>query len=406
MLLQLAWRNLWRHRRRTWLNLSSIAFAAVVMVFLLAFQLGSYATMKENVLRVYDGFAQIQPLHYRDDPSLRKTLDEPDALRKMSESMDGIAAVAPRTMTYAILSHGDRSFGTAVTGVDPACEVKVSSLHNSIVHGRYLQPGDAASVVLGDALARNLGVGVGDSVTLLGEAKDGSIAADVLTVRGIFSSGTAEIDRQLAQMPLARFQFSFAMPGEINVLVLGGPSLAAVTDALPGLRAALGQSQARVIDWKTLQPGLAAAIQLDFTTSLLWYASLIVVVVFIILNTLLMSVLERTREFGVLLALGMRPGRIGAMVWLELMLMALLGLAAGMLLGGALTLIASHYGIEMPGAEAVFSKWGLPGRLYPRLSWISVSAGPAALALGIVLAGVVPFRRVHRLAPVAAMRAA
>lgn len=406
MLLQLAWRNLWRHARRTWLNLASIAFAAVVMVFLLAFQLGSYATMKENVLRVYDGFAQVQPATYHDAPELRKTLDDPATLIEKAESINGINAVAPRTMTYAILSHGDKSFGAALTGVDPAREIRVSSLHNSIIHGRYLQPGDGASVVLGDALARNLGVAVGDTLTMLGEARDGSIAADVLTVRGIFSSGTDDIDRQFAQMPLDRFQASFAMDGKINTLVLGGHSLAAVSDALPALRTALGTTTARVMSWHSLQPGLDAAIQLDLKTSLLWYASLIVVVVFIILNTLLMSVLERTREFGVLLALGMRPAQIGIMVWLELILMALLGLAAGIALGSVLTLIAGHYGIEMPGAEAVFAQWGLPGRLYPRLSWVSAGAGPGAMALGIFLAGLIPFRRVRRLEPVPAMRAA
>jgi ABC-type lipoprotein release transport system permease subunit len=406
MLLGLAWRNIWRQPRRTLLNLGSIAFAALVMVFLLAFQLGSYATMKENVLRVFDGFARVQPAGYSDDPVLRRTLDDPAQLMSRLAGISGITAVAPRASTYAILSRNDQSFGAAIVGVDPAREVAVSTLHESVTRGRYLGPGDQDSVVLGVALARNLGVHVGDTVTLLGEARDGTIAADILTVRGIFSTGTDEIDRQFAEMPLSRFQASFTMGQRVNTLVLGGPALDGVTGALGRVREALPSGALEVRSWSQLQPGLAAAISLDLHTSLLWYASLIVVVVFIILNTLLMSVLERTREFGVLLALGMRPGRLGLMIWLELGLLALLGLAVGIALGGAVALVVGHYGIEMPGAEAVFAQWGLPGRLYPRLDWVSATAGPGAMAAAILLAGIFPYRRVRRLEPVSAMRSA
>ena len=118
MLAGLAWRNLWRQPRRTVLNLSSIAFAAVVMVFLLSFQLSTYATMKENVLRIMDGFAQIQPRGYLDKPELKKAIDDPGPLLARAETVDGIAAAAPRASSFAILSDGKKSIGAAVVGVD------------------------------------------------------------------------------------------------------------------------------------------------------------------------------------------------------------------------------------------------------------------------------------------------
>jgi len=406
MLAGLAWRNLWRQPRRTLLNVSSIAFATLIMVFLLSFQLGTYATMKENVLRVMDGFAQIQPAGYKDSPDIKKVIDRPEQMLAQLASVDGIGAAAPRAMSFAILSDGEKSIAAAVLGVDPQREVRVSRLNHSIKQGRYLQADDDAAMVLGSSLARNLGVVVGDNVTLLGEARDGSIAADVLRVVGIFETGTADIDRQFSEMPLARFQASFAMGSAVNLIVLSGPSLAGVSQALPEVRARLQQPGLRVYAWKTLQPGMDAAISLDLTTSLLWYASLVIVVAFIILNTLLMSVLERTREFGVLLAIGMRPARLGIMIWLELALLALLGLAVGIALGSAITLTIGHYGLEMPGAEALFAQWGLPGKLYPRLSLLSLSAGPGAMALCILLAGIFPYRRVRKLEPVSAMRTA
>lgn len=406
MLLGLAWRNLWRHPRRTVLNVGSIAFASLVMVFLLSFQLGTYATMKENILRMLDGFAQVQPPGYKDNPGIRKVIAQPAAIMKRLHTIDGVDAVAPRGRSYAILSNGEKSIAAAVVGVDPKLETQVSRLNHSIRQGRYLRDDDAAVVVLGSSLARNLHVSVGDQVSMLGQARDGSVAADVLKVIGIFHTGTPEIDRQFAEMPLARFQTSFAMGQAVNLIVLSGPTLAGVSHALPRVRRALADTRLQVYDWQVLQPGLDAAISLDLNTSMLWYVSLVVVVVFIILNTLLMSVLERTREFGVLLAVGMRPSLLGRMIWLELSLLALLGLAAGMIIGSTVTLIYSHYGINMPGAETFFAQWGIPGKLYPRLSLLSLSAGPGVMVVCIILAGIFPYRRVRRLEPVTAMRSA
>lgn len=411
MLLELAWRNLWRYPRRTWLNVLSIAFATVVMVFLLSFQLGTYSTMKENVLRILDGFAQIQPQGYQDNPDLKKNIDDPTALLQKAEAIDGIDAAAPRAMSFVILANGEKSVGAAMVGVDPEREVLVSTLNHSIKQGRYLQSDDSNQVILGISLARNLGVKVGDTVTLLGGALDGSIAADVLTVTGIFSSGTAELDRQFAEIPLHRFQETFAMGSAVNTIVLSGPTLSGVTNALPELQQRLNQAShndrpLEVQPWHILQPGMKAAINLDLDTSFLWYVSLVIVVVFIILNTLLMSVLERTHEFGVLLAIGMRPGSLGVMIWLELILLALVGLALGLAVGSAITLTVQHYGVELPGSEALFAQWGLPGKLFPRLSLLSLSAGPGVMVACIFVAGIFPYRRVRNLEPVAAMRAA
>ena len=374
------------------------------MVFLLSFQLGVYGTMKENVLRIVDGFAQVQPPGYKDNPSIRKTISDPAGLMTKIEAVHGLGTAAPRAMSYVILSRGDKSFGAAILGVDPLLEVAVSRLNNAIVQGRYLSTEDNDAVVLGTRLARNLKVSVGDKVTLLGGALDGSIAADVLTVAGIYDTGTQEIDRQLAEMPLGRFQATFAMNGAVNSIVLSGKTLGDVEGALGGVRRAVATDGFKVLSWQELEPGLNGAINLDFRTSLLWYVSLVIVVVFIILNTLLMSVMERTHEFGVLLAVGMQPGRVGVMIWLELFFLALVGLAIGIGIGDAITLAVTHYGLEMPGAEAIFSKWGLPGRVYPRLGPASMLAGPVAMGTCILLAGVFPYRHVSKLEPVGAMR--
>lgn len=404
-MIALAWRNLWRQPRRTMLSLAVIALAAVVTVFLLALQAGSYAAMKNNTLGVFDGDAQVQQPAYLDDPGIRRTIARPQQLAQAIGRIPGVTAVTVRGATYALLSKGQRSVGIYVVGVQPATEARVSSIGRSLRIGRYLQPGATAEIVLGQALARNLDVSVGDRVTLLGTARDGSVAADVLTVRGIFASGVGALDRQLAEMPLARFQTDFAMPGMANVIAISGRDLAQVQAALPAVRK-LAQAQGLVVrDWSELEPGLAGAIHLDASTSMLWYVSLVIVVVMLLLNTLLMSVLERTREFGVLLAVGMRDSAIGGMVWLELLLLLALGLGIGILMGGGLVAWYHLHGLALPGAEGVFAQWGLPSKMYPQLSAFTLLTGPAAIALATTVAGVFPYLRIRRLRPVAAMRA-
>ena len=405
MLAGLAWRNLWRQPQRTILSILSIALTSALLIFVLSFQIGVYSLMKTNVLRIFDGFAQLQANGYASDPDMRKTIARPETLAADLRTIGGIDAAAPRVMTFAILAHGNRSFGSAVIGVDPANEPLVSTLAHAVHIGRYLGPGDSDAAVIGDGLARDLGLKLGDSVTLLGSGFDGSVAADVLHVVGIFHSGM-DIDRQMLQMPLARAQETFALGDRANTVALAGPSLSSVNSALPNVTNLARHHGVDVADWVALEPSLNDTITLKIITSALMFAALVAVVVFIILNTLLMSVLERTHEFGVLLALGMRPGSVGRMVWIELFMLALIGAALGIGLGVAITLWFEHQGISYAGFSSVLAQLALPDRLYPALSFESVAIGPGAILISIIIAGLVPYLHVYRLQAAAAMRAA
>ncbi|HVT11132.1 MAG TPA: FtsX-like permease family protein [Fimbriimonadaceae bacterium] len=403
MLLRLASRNLWRQPVRTWLSILTIALASALLVFSLSFQLSFYGAMKESSLRVTDGFAQVQPKGYQDDPDIRKTVGNANDLAARIARIPGIAA-APRGSAYAILANGPRSFGAEVLGIDPAPDSELTTLHAKLSAGRWLRAGDSGALVMGDALARNLGVSPGDKVSLVGSAADGSIAADGLVLVGEFHSGIGDLDRQVAEIPLARFQETFALGGKANVLLIGGRSLDAVDRALPDLRRIANQEGLEVKDWGELEPALKQAITLDFSTGMIWYVSLIAIVAFIVFNALLMAVLERTREFGMLLAVGMRSESIAKMLWLELCLLALVGNGAGILLGGSVAYYFERQGMTIGGLQGVFADWGLPSRLFIHVTPASLLAGPAAITGTIALAGGLLFaRRVRRIDPAAAM---
>jgi ABC-type lipoprotein release transport system permease subunit len=405
VLAALAWRNLWRRPQRTVLSLVSIALVTALLMFMLSFQEGVYGAMKEATLRIFDGYAQLQPPGWADDPTLDRAIDHPDPLARQAEGLRGVDAAAPRVNAFAILAHGARSYGAAVVGVDPHRERRISSIPSTIRAGRYLTGGDSDAAVLGDTLARNLDLDVGGEVTLLGEARDGSVAADVLRVVGLYHSGVPDLDRSILEMPLARAQATFGMEGAATTIAVSGPSLIAVNHAVPALRTLGRRAGVSVLDWAALEPAIREGIDLKYAVAMMFYATLVVVVAFIILNTLLMSVLERTREFGMLLALGMRPGQIGAMVWFELLGLALLGCLIGLLVGGGVTLWLQARGIVYPVDPRLLAQFGLPTRLYPALTPFSALFGPAALLAAISLGGIAPYLRVTGLTPALAMRA-
>ena len=405
MLASLAWRNIWRQPVRSILSLIGLAFTSMLLVFMLSFQLGSYDTMKIGALGLFDGFGQFQPVGYDDDPDISRLLPEWEAILDAVE-IKGVDAATPRASSFAIMAKDETSFGAAVLGVDPAREPLVSNLSTTIIEGRYLAPEDDATIVMGEGLARNLGLVLGDTVIMLGTGNDGAVAADVLELVGIFSTGISAIDRQITQMPLTRFQETYNLGNAVNVVAIRGADFKGVERAATDLRAHATEYGVVYLDWKELQPELEQMIILDISSNMMFYIIMVVVVVFILLNTLYMSVLERTREFGGLMAIGMRPRQIGAMVWLELIFLSLLGTAIGIALGAALVIWLEGVGIEIPGADEVMAQWGMAGRIYPDLSFLSATVAPAVIVLSIVVLGFIPYRRILGLEPVSAMGAA
>jgi ABC-type lipoprotein release transport system permease subunit len=406
LVLRLAWRNLWRQPRRTWLTTGAMVFSNVLLVFMISLQFGMYRLMIENSLKAFTGHMQVQAQGYIDDQKIRQVIPDVVALAENLRQALGSDEVAARATAFALASSEDRSYGIAVFGVEPRFEPNVSNIPGLVSEGRYLQNNGAAELVIGRVLARNLKVGVGDELTLIGSGRDGSFAAVVTDVVGIFDSGVAELDRTIAQMPLGPFQDVFYMQGAGHQVVVNAPRLSQVAELEQRVAALLPQDQDLVVhDWDALVPGLKQAIQADISSAVFMYAVLVILVAFSVLNTQLMSVLERTHEFGIVLALGLKPGRLGRLVLLETALMGGMGLLIGALLGGALTAWLGTRGFTMPGMEEMGARFNLPSRLHPQVTFASLLSGPAVVFLFSLLASVYPALRLRRLQPVEAMRA-
>lgn len=403
----LAWRNLWRHRRRTWLTVGAMVFCNVLLVFMISLQLGAYQMMIDNTLALSSGHLQVQHRGYREQQRMRDTVPGATSLAATLREQLPAEGVATRGQAFALASSEQRSFGVLLSGVEPGEEPRVSSLPGLLREGRYLQAGDSDAIVVGAVLARNLQVDVGGEVTFIGSGRDGSIAAGVATVVGVLETGVRDLDRALAQVPLDWFQDVFAMGDAGHAVVARLEHLDQVPAAVATVRALLpAEEDLVVLDWNQIQPGLRQAIQSDMASAWFMYGVLILLVAFSVLNTQLMSVMERTHEFGVMLALGLGPGRLARLVGMETLLLSALGLLIGLALGALLVAYLSVAGFTYPGMDELAAQFNMPERMYPQISVLALSWGPLAVFLFSLLAAVYPALRPYRLAPVAAMRAA
>src|SRR5210317_494892 len=403
IVLRLAWRNLWRHARRTWLTIGAMVFSNTLLVFMISFQFSMYGLMIDNTLQVFSGHMQVQAPEYKDDQKMRQVVPGVQPLAAQLRKEFDSDTIAARGWAFGLASSEERSYGIGIYGVEPEFEPRVSNIPGLIEEGRFFEQNDAMEIVIGEVLARNLRIGVGDELTILGSGLDGSFAAAVVVVVGVFESGVKDIDRNIAEMPLGTFQDVFYMNGAGHQVVIMAPTL----DDAPALQsnvAAFLPDGLVVHSWDVLQPGLKQAIQADISSAFFMYGILVILVAFSVLNTQLMSVLERTHEFGVVMALGMKPGRLGRLVMLETALMGLLGFLLGAAAGALLTYWLSVNGLSYPGMEEMAANFNLPGRVYPQVSILKTVFGPAVVFLFTLLAAIYPAWRLRSLHPVEAMR--
>ena len=405
----MAWRNIWRNPRRTILTVCAITFASVLLVFMLSFQFGSYETMINTSVKISTGHLQVQAEKYQEKKSIRFVIPDPRAVADIVDQIPEVAAYTFRGQAFSLISSKDRTYGVVVTGIDPVKEANVSRLKKLVREGNFLSADDVNLAVVGSLLAKNLRVTIGDELTLLGQGRDGSIAATVVQVKGIFSSGIDEFDRSAMQIPLAAFQDTFSMDEAVHEVVVIGKSLSDVSRIKAKLKAALSGLNSRkplkVLDWQELMPGLRQAIEMDLVSGLIFYGLLIIVVAFSILNTFLMAIFERTREFGVMMAIGTTPRRLTKILLIESISMTLIGILAGILIGIGITYYFQINGIDFSGGSELLSQFGITGRMYPKLSFLSVSIGPFMVLFFTFIAALYPALKVRRLRPVEAMTA-
>ncbi len=412
IVLRLGWRNLWRNPRRSALSIAAVAVAFGVLITLDGLREGMARQMLDNATRLSLAHVQLHEAGYLPDRSLYDTIggergtDVP-ALMAAVEALAGPSAAAPRTFGFGLLSTGPRSVGAQLAGVDPTREARVTSLLDAVTEGRGLLGAPPNAVLLGRTLADELRARLGDRIAVVTQAADGAIGNELLTVRGIFRTGLATLDRSLALLAIGDLQALLALPPsrihEVAVRLDDPIRAADVAIALarsPALPAGL-----RADSWETLAPALVEYLRLLRG----WNRIMILIVgtfaAFGVLNTMLMAVFERTHEMGVLAALGLRPAQFLAMVVAETLFLAAVGLVAGLGLGALGMAYFAWHGWDLSRWAAGLTIAGVlvDPVLRGTVTWRATPSTGLALAAITVLAALVPALRAARMKPVEAL---
>jgi putative ABC transport system permease protein len=364
--LKLGWRNLGRNKRRTFLTLGAVALYCWLLLWFLWFGDGAHDGMIENYVRILTGHVQIHARGFRDDMSVMKRIREPGPVLEAVARTPKVRSYSARIKTYALAAaHGD-SAGAFVLAFDPRRERGVSNMHKSLREGRFLEEGRGREVVIGYVLAENLGLKIGDEIAVMVQAADGSMGADKFAVVGLADPGISSMNNSLIMMNLADAQTLLAYGDAVNEIIVMADDSYDVDRVDRELKANIDLERYEVLTWAEAAPEMKQLVELDWASFVLMMAVFAVVALLGIMNTVVMSVFERVREFGIMTAMGLRPGQLARLVVTETLLLTLVAAAVGFGLAAATTYANTIYGFDMSvfGAQESLADWGMANTLF------------------------------------------
>ncbi len=399
----LAWRNVWRTPRRTLVVLMAATIAVWSMIVSSALMRGITDQMVSNGIATLTGHIQIHERGYRNDPAVETSMKDPAALVKAIEPhLPPGALRADRVRVNAIASNARHSEGVTLVGVDPGKEKQISFIARSVTSGSYLQPDDGYSVLIGKALMDRLETHIGRKLILMSQDTDKEIASRAFRISGVFRAELEATERQFVFITLPAARDMLKMKQSLSEVSVVLPDRAKVEETAAALRSAL-PSGYEVHTWQELLPLATAMLKMYEALIYLWYLVAFIAMGFGIVNTILMAVLERTREFGLLRALGMRPGWIVEEVLTESLLLLVMGTGLGTCLGMLCAAVLSYTGIDLSIVAGGVKTFGLPRVIYPvvRLPDV-ILANVVVFVLGLLVSAY-PAVKASRFTPVKAM---
>ncbi len=345
---KLAWRSLWRNKRRTLITTSSIGLGLFLAVVFIAIAEGFYAKMIDDAVRIQGGHITLEHPEYRNAPAVDLAVSEDRAFRQRIARLPAVEEVKALILGQGVAQSSANGVGVVVMGVEPAIEARSSPLAKRIIRGSYLEEITGRDVVIGSGLARQLKLDIGKKLVLTTNDVYGNLVEELTRVKGIFEVGSDEVDGYLVQVPIgfARTLFSLG-PDQVTQLgvVLRDPD--ELQDSLREIRALIAGKPVAAYSWDQILPELASYIAMDGYSNQIYQGLLLFLIMFTIFNTILMSVLERRREFALVLAIGTPPRRLQVQILLESVYLGLLGCALGLILGGGASYLLKIYGLDL-----------------------------------------------------------
>jgi ABC-type lipoprotein release transport system permease subunit len=361
--IKLAWRNIWRNKRRTLITTASIFFGVVLSAFMSSMQEGSYAQYISAIVNSYSGYLQVHAKGYWEDKIINNSFTFDKTFDSKFQRINEITIYAPRFETFCLAASEDVTKGVMVMGIDPQKEDRITNISGKLKQGRYLQNEDNG-ILLGSGLARFLKLGVNDTLVLIGQGYHGTSAAGKYPVRGIIKHPSPELDRSLVCMDIKNCQELFSARDLLTSMVIMVHDNDDVAPAKDKLVKSLG-SELEVMDWQEMNQLLLKQIESDRAQGVITKGILYMIIAFGILGTVMMMVAERKKEFGVMLAVGMQKYKLISIVILETLFMGMIGVMAGIIASIPLLFYFLYNPIPLTGqAEEMMLQMGFEPAMF------------------------------------------
>ncbi len=396
--LILAWRNIWRNKRRSLITMSSVLFAVLLAIFFYSLEKGTYDRMIDNMVRFSTGYIQIQDVLYDDEPSMDHSMLVDDHITGLLDEYDDMIDVyVPRIQHFALAASGPVTRGSMVMGIDPGKEARLNDLSDRITAGDFIKPRDN-DIVVAEGLANILRADVGDSLVLLGQGFQGITAAGIYRIKGIIHLNIPEMNSTTIYMSLDAAQWFYGADDRVTCLIVM-PKNAGHTHRLAGrLREGIDSEWYRVLTWDEMLADLLVLMQFDIAGTMVLLLILYIVIAFGLFGTMLTMLLERRKEFAMLMSLGMKRYQLAAICFTESIFLSLTGALAGIITALPVILYLHYFPIELGGNLAIaMEDYGFEAIL-PIAADPSIFLSQALIVLMIAMViGLYPVYSVHRL---------
>jgi ABC-type lipoprotein release transport system permease subunit len=412
-LLRLAWRNLWYNPGRTLIAMAAIGFGYAMLLFVACLMAGLRQQMIASGTDLALSDIEVHAPGYYPDRPLQQTLGgrngtDVGALVAAIEADPTVRAAGPRVYGFGLVSAAHQSVGAQLLGVDPELERKLTVLQTRMIKGHYLTDDMPKGVVMGDQLATAIGVDVGADIVLLASAADGSMGNDLYTLAGTFHTGLDEMDRGLVLMPLAALQDLLRLPpGRIHEVGIKLRDIGTAAATAAALEAQLDKTiPVRVQPWQELAPELSDYVQFNGRVTFMLFFIFFLLAAMGIINTMLMAIIERTRELGMLMAVGMRPVQVVGLIMAEAVSLAAASLVLGAALGAPLLWYLQVHGLSLGARGGAVSLAGVVvGPLWHgRQDFPAYVQAALGLAVTALASALYPALRAARFQPAEALR--
>ena len=350
-LFKIAWRNLWRNKRRTIITAASLFFAVFFAIIMRSMQLGTYDLMIDSAVRQYSGFVQIQNKEYWKEKTINELMTDSEILHRLIENQDGVVSLLPRLESFALASSGNKTKGVILQGINPLIDDKMTGLSSRLVKGKYLTEADNG-VVLAQRLSSFLELNVGDTVVLLSQGYHGVTAANIFPVRGIVKIPNPTLDNRLIVTSIEAAQDFYGAPSMLTSLVVNIESKYDIDKVMAEVKKQLKGSDLSVLSWTDMNKELKQQIDSDNGSGKIMLAILYMVVFFGVLGTIIMLTAERKKEFAVMVSIGMQRFKLSVLVFIETIFIGFLGMLAGLIAAMPILLYYANSPIRLTGEMA------------------------------------------------------